>query len=181
EVRIYQQRIYVGDVIKIGQTKIQVDEAANDSSTLKALAPASSRRDGNITLQLETAAERAKRSRSGPKQKEFVKNSKLYAGASKEKNEPQKGGIGLIMRDYLALLVDLSLAFIVFLIPFFILKSVDPELYARNFEKGISFGALVTGMVLFYTVGALAAGYLFFKWNRSRKSGSIGEKILGLD
>lgn len=180
-VKIFQQRVYAGDVIRIGKSKLEVDTVQTPPSTLEKLTPAASRKNGNITLQLETEKERAKRTQTSAKQKEFVKNSKLFEGAPKKTASPQKGGQLLMVKDYLALSIDTLASFIVFCVSFLFQKRFHPEAFQESFANGPSLGALLTGISLFYTLSGLLTGFLFFKWNRGRKNGSLGEKVMGLD
>ena len=182
-VQVYKQRVYTGDLIKIGKTEIQISETKNSHDVLQKLSSENDRSNGNITIELEDRSEIEKRQTLNPaklkKEMEYIKNAKLYSGAPKvEEKSPHRF---LAFKDFLAVLIDLFLALLIFMSSYVLLKNLEPALYQEKLADGATFRDLLSKDVFLYTIGGIVAGGVFFKWSRSRDSGSVGEKIMKLD
>lgn len=191
-IRVYKQRIYIDDKVKFGDTVLYFETKKMDEAALNLLkSNSNSRLDGSLTLELETHKEKTKRIKHGSSikkgskdNKDFVKNSKLYAGVSDNKDSLEGKSFNkheLIIREYLATFIDSALGIFFFAIPFIILKFFFPEKYSIMIKPDLGIKTLTEGDTLYLSIGAFILSIIFFKWNRRRKNGSIAEKLLGLD
>lgn len=184
EVKIFKQRIYIGDKVKIGDTHLYFELKKMDEETIKVLTSQNNTRanSNNLTLELQTYKQKIKKDDSKSGQKDFVKNSKLYAGVA-ENTEKLSGPIGkkLIILEYGAILIDLVISLLFFVAPFLTLKNILPETYQKIMKPITGPVQLFQGEALYLSGSSLIFCFIIFKLIRSRKKGSIGEKILGLD
>lgn len=183
-IKILKQRIYVGDTIKFGDTVLTIEENKMDKTTTQLLTSLDSTRiAGDLTLEVETYHDRSKRIKLKLKKGSLGKgNEKLFAGVEESKKRSENfSKTSLMLREYAATLIDTALALAGASIPFIGLKFGSPESYAKYIDPKLGYAAYYSGDAVYLAgVGALIA-FIFFKWNRGRKKGSIGEKICGLD
>lgn len=173
-IKIVKQRLYLGDQVMLGDTRLQVDRTKNDPAVIDILSPEGRRNDGEITIELETQREATKKKIiqsqiQKEKQTEFVLKSKLYRGVEANDNREEeltndKSGFALMLRDYCATFIDVLLAIAVGAGFALLTRYAKPDLF--NYV---------------YLFAGVVGGIIFFFWNRRRDSGSIGEKIMGLD
>lgn len=182
-VKVFKQRIYVKDKIKIGYSTLTLDEKKMNSETIKALTSTDSTRvGGEVTLQIETHKEKSKRIKNAYKKNTSVAKSKLYEGAGSNKNVSDGlSGKSLVIKEYSAWVIDLFLSVLTIGIPYFILKVLYPEEFVKYINPELGHNAYITGDALYITGASILMSFIFYKWNRGRKKGSIGEKLLGLD
>lgn len=182
-VKVFKQRIYIKDKIKIGYCTLILDEKKMNSETIKALTSTDSTRVvGEVTLEIETHKERTKRIRHANKKNTSIAKSKLYKGAGSNKNVSD--GLSektLVIKEYSAWFVDIFLATLTIGIPYFLLKLLYPEEFVKYINPELGHNAYITGDALYITGVSILMSFIFYKWNRGRKKGSIGEKLLGLD
>lgn len=163
-IKVFKQRIFIGDLILIGNTRIEVDHHHNSHEVIEMLTPTHRRTGGNITLELETFKEISMRRKASQKQKDYVRDAKLFTGVAdtvQRQNAPEAAE-GLKLK--VAYLVDMALAFGVLAAVHATFRTLSPETDP-----------------LIYLLSGIVAGFIFFKWNRARAVGSLGEKILGID
>lgn len=191
-IKVLKQRMYIEDKVKLGDTMLYFEDKKMDDEAITMLTPDNPTRVGNneLTLELETHKEKTRRinasalQRQGGKGKgkDFVKDSKLYAGVADNK-EQLEGPTGkkLVLFEYLALIIDLSISLLFFIVPFIGLKQALPETYAKMIKPDSGIKGLFEGEALYVSGASLLVCLIVFKMIRARKKGSIGEKILGLD
>lgn len=179
EIKVKKQRIYIGDEVRIGSTKIKLDHTKMSNEEQKAhTSEHSNRANGSITLELESFQEtKKKNTQKLKKQKEYVKNAKLYEGVSEDTNKKKRETKKLILLERLAGLVDLSLTLAILIGPIAYNISNDKKIMAKIMKDPAQ---LFVGQNLFFLIGGLIGAIIFFKWNRSREKGTIGEMIFNI-
>ena len=177
EIKVKKQRIYVGDIVRIGNSKMSIEHTKMSNDDIqKHTSKHANRKDGSITLELETFQETKKKNESHTKkQKEYVKSAKLYEGVAADSDKNRKATRKLILLEKIAFIIDSALT-IGFLLGPFIYKASQEKEFLKTLIKDPS--QIVVGDNLFYLVGSVLIAGFFFKWNRSREKGTIGETIL---
>lgn len=193
-IKVFKQRLYIEDKVKMGDTMLYFEDKKMDSTTIRQLTSINPTRSGanELTLELETHKEKTRRidasqlkkerKSNSSKKDDFVKNSKLYAGVADNK-EVLEGPTGkkLLMLEYSALGIDLVVSLLFFLVPFLGLQKALPETYEKIIKPDLGVKGLIEGQALYLTGASLILCFIVFKIIRSRKKGSLGEKIMGLD
>lgn len=191
-VKVYKQRMFIDDKIKIGNTILYVEIDRLEPEVRKILTPVGTgnRFKGEMTLELDTFNSKKKNLVSHDNQlatssqKDFVKNSKLYSGVTgntEALNHPKITRLKLILKDYLALLIDIVISIIFGIIPIIIFQVSLPEIYQEYFPK-VTKTPIYEQFNYQILIGVtLVLSLIIFKLFRSLKKGSIGERILGLD
>ena len=186
-IQIYKQRLYLGDKVKFGDTVLYFEAKKLDQEAINLLTNSNANRTtGELTLEIETFNDKIKRANKTNSENEksgddFLKNSKLYAGVLENTNDLSKitkrRAIFLIVFEYLALGIDIFLALLISISCFYIFKNFQSDLYHKYFKEDLGYSAYITGDALYFSLGFLSIGLIFFKWNRGKKRVSIGEKI----
>ena len=192
-IKIFKQRMYIQDSVKLGDTLLYFEDKKMDEASIAVLTSENETRavSNEVTLEIEShndkvqrintaSANKAKTSHSS--NKDFVKNSKLYAGVADNANKLNgPSGRKLTILEYGATLIDLVISLFFFFLPFIGLKKVLPETYEKVMKPVTKPALLFEGEALYLTGVSLFLCLIIFKLIRSRKKGSIGELILGLD
>jgi pSer/pThr/pTyr-binding forkhead associated (FHA) protein len=87
----------------------------------------------------------------------------------------------LLIKHHSSNIIDYTLTFLIYTISLLAMKLIHPKEYYETFKYGGGIASLFSGIALFYTIAGLVVAIIFHRWNRKRKAGSIGEKIVGLD
>lgn len=188
-IRIISSRLCMNDVLKIGNSFIRIDPVKNSEEVKKLLQyDGSYRRDrGELTLELEDvdsirrgafAAKKQMKEgnfRTTEKQKDFVKNSKLYEGGDAYAPDSAKtlSKTKLSFLNYVASLFDNIVTLAIFLIPIFCYKLTLPKETSLNMETIRTTAGLIT-----LVISGIAA-VAFRKWNLKQVS-TLGEKLFRL-
>lgn len=192
-IKVFKQRMYIEDRVKIGDTLLYFEEKKMDATSINLLTSENDTRavSNELTLEIESHNDKAQRINTASKNKsksshssnkDFVKNSKLYSGVA-EDAEKFRGpsGTKLTILEYSATLIDLVFSLLFFFLPFIGLKKILPETYVKIMTPVTGPALLFKGEALYLTGVSIFLCLIVFKLIRSRKKGSIGEKILGLD
>lgn len=172
-IKIKKQRLFLGDVVMIGETKLAIDAAKNEEEIIQALTSEHQQRSlGEITLELEThqyLQQKKARKKAGPTdQTRMVKENKLYKGVAEtnkvHESSKSQNTYARSLRIQLALFIDLVFAALVFGAGAIILES-----------------ALLKFNTAERTGAALGAALLFHYWNRKIRDLSFGERLMKLD
>lgn len=176
EIKVKKQRLYIGDEIRIGTTKIKLEDTKLDNEQIKRHTSShSNRRNGSITLELETFQETKRKTQNkAKKQKEYVKNAKLYEGVAEDADNNRKAAKKLVILEKLATVLDLAIGLGILIGPFAYKMSSEKKLMAKLMKDPTQ---IIVGENLFYLIGSVVAAIVFFNWNRSREKGTIGETI----
>ena len=176
EIKVKKQRMYVGDEVRIGSSKIKIEDKKMSPDMIQEHTSShSNRKNGSITLELESFKEaKSRSSKKTQEQKDYVKKSKLYSGVESNNKASKKASQKLVLLERLALVIDLALTlFLVF----------GPLLYMNKDNKNFISGLIndpsqiIVGSNLIYSGIGLGLGVFFFTWNRNREKGTIGEQI----
>lgn len=168
-IKVFRQRVFVGDQILLGSTRVGIDPEKNDKETLKILTSTAKRLNGEITLELESHA--ALTGKNSKKAKDAnltaVRSSRLYDGADDVKREntsQEKSNAYHFAKTFMAGFVDFIFTLIIFGGTFSAMKESQPDMQNKH-----------------YAIASGIAALVFYFWNCKRKSSSsIGEKLLGL-
>jgi pSer/pThr/pTyr-binding forkhead associated (FHA) protein len=183
EIKVFKQRVYIDDKVRFGNTYLYLEPKKMDPEAIKALTPDTlrNRKEGELTLELETFKETKKKSNPNTNSKATTKNSldenKLYAGLKDNKKKLSSGNSSefkLTFLEKFSFLIDLFLNLVLFGVLFFTYKNVMPK-------SQLSLSNLTSGEGLYFLIGSLIVSFIFYKWNRGHKKGSIGERLCGLD
>lgn len=185
-IKIFKQRIYAEDKVKIGNTYLYIETKKMDDASIKAVTceATSARNKGELTLEVETYNERKKNSLKHRSASGGIDN-KLYGGVAENKKKLKKAiptGAKLYFLEFTSFILDALLALVIGFSPILIFKFLLEEKFNEIFPKGaLNSTTLTTGNGLYFSIGCLVFALIIFKWNRSRKKGSFGERICGLE
>ena len=179
EVKVFKQRIYLGDKVRIGSSFLQFEPKRLDEQATKLL---TSKGQGNAiarepTLTLE------KSSRSFDR-KETI-NDKLYEGVQENKEVLSQSAFSkkfLIIREYLATLIDYLLALTMIALPGYVFFHFFNEEFIKVFylDGKLNLNGLKSQVSLIIAGSSLILAFIFHKINRKKLSSSIGERLLFL-
>lgn len=192
-IKVFKQRMYIEDNVKMGDTLLYFEDKKMDEASIAVLTSENETRavSNELTLEIESHNDKVQRintnssnnaKASHTSNKDFVKNSKLYAGVAdnaEKLNGPS--GTKLTILEYGATAIDLIISLLFFFLPFIGMKKVLPETYEKIMKPVTKPTLLFEGEALYITGISLFLCLVIFKLIRSRKKGSIGEIILGLD
>lgn len=180
-IRVLKQRIYIEDKVKLGDTMLYFDTKKMDDATTALLTSQStSRPAGELTIELETHKDRVRKSSKSSK----LKEDKLFEGVEDSVRKLKGQDVNLTkerLLDQLSLALDVVFALIFVFIPFLFINFLKPDLFAEIVKEDLGYIAYFSGDALYVSCGSLLIGFIFYRWNRGRDKGSIGEKILGID
>jgi pSer/pThr/pTyr-binding forkhead associated (FHA) protein len=178
EIKVLKQRIYIGDEVKLGNSFLKLDDTKMSNEDIESLTHDSpNRQNGSITLEVETFHEMKSKTHSTRKQKDFMKDSKLYAGVEKDAKREKFSAKKLVILDRIAFFIDLFLNIGLLLAPFIYLQQTDKRGFNEILKDPTN---IIVGQNLFYLIGGVVIAFMFLKWNRGSGRSSIGEKICGL-
>jgi pSer/pThr/pTyr-binding forkhead associated (FHA) protein len=185
-IKVYKQRLYLEDKVKFGTSLLFFEHSKMDEEAIALLkSPTNNRLGGDLTLELETFNEKNKRIQKVAQssgQKDFVKNSKLYTGADKsEESESGFNKTKLLLQEYTAILIDMSVSALFALLPISLMKYALTDSYEKLIASNNGTLSLTTGDGRYLGGVCLVVFFIVFKLIRSRKKGSLGERLLGLD
>jgi pSer/pThr/pTyr-binding forkhead associated (FHA) protein len=181
EIKVSKQRIYLDDKVSLGNTVLYLDPKKMDKEAISLLKPTSKRISGDVTLEIQTFKE----GRTKNSSKKSLDGNKLYSGvedSNKQLNKASRSKFKIIFMEYLSLSIDLFLNILFIALPFVIFKKLLPRDFIKCYPKNeISLETLSSGNGLYFAIACMVISFVFYKWNRGNKKGSIGERILGLD
>lgn len=179
DIKVKKQRLYIGDEVRIGSSKIKIDHRKMSNAEAALHTPESTnRRNGSITLELETFAEvKSRNAKKTKAQKEYLKKSKLYEGVAEDTEKAQRNSKKLLLLEKLALIVDLLITFNLLLGPIIYFNKKNKAFMSLIMKDP---SQIIVGENLIYTVAGLILAVFFFRWNRKREKGTIGEQIFGI-
>lgn len=179
EIKVKKQRLYVGDSVRIGTSKVQIEDSKMKEEAIAAhTSEHGSRKDGSIKLELESFQEQKSRTqKSSQKQKEYMKSSKLYDGVAADSKKAKLNAKTLVFFEKLALIVDLGITLSLMFGPIVYLQKKNKKFMAMIMKDPVQ---ILAGESLLYLAGGLVVGIFFFAWNRNREKGTIGEQIFDI-
>lgn len=178
EIKVLKQRIYIGDEIRLGNSILKLDDTKMSNEDIQALTHESSnRQNGSITLEVETFHEMKAKTHSTRKQKEFLKDSKLYDGVEENIKRQKFSTKKLAILDKIALGIDLFINILILTAPFIYLQQSDEKTFNKILKEPTN---IIVGENLFFLIGGIVAALIFLRWNRGSGKSSIGEKVCGL-
>lgn len=180
-VKIHNQRVYLEDIIQIGQSQVSIDIAKLTAEDKRKLLykGRSQNQERSLTLELESVTEKRSKLKSTKgvgtstrKQRNFVKKSKLFKDSfnhkTKDKEDPKKVRI--------AKAIDTLLPLIIWALVIYSSTILDSNLWDKT-ELSLDF---LINDLQFYTFGGIALGFLGARFNNKAANGTIGERIMKL-
>ncbi len=189
-VKVSEGNIYFGDELKVGETilKLVPEKCSADISThLEFKGNKINRMESEIQIETIPSAVRSQNiakikldEKSTANAKAKLRNDPLYRDSitlseakNLNKNETSKIKIGL------AKLADVILLLAVFIIPFLLIPTLidHPQL-----AKALSLDPIILQdkKTIISACLSLLVSVIFYRWNRSRLVGTVGESIMGI-
>jgi len=182
QVKILHQQIYLHDKLGIASSELSINPKHMDNESILACQHDNSegRQLGEITITLDPDAQQARR---------FVENrvdTKTSRISLSRKRKKPKGEATLFQKIFVpikylfAIVSDLIVSFGVYLALLEGIILLDPDL--EKIREVTSFAYFFSHEDIIFYSGICAFIALFiFRFNRSRKSGSLGERLFGVN
>ncbi len=179
EVKVFKQRIYLGDKVRIGSSFLQFEEKRLSEQAVSLLTPEgqgnSIAREPTLTLD---------RSPQNFSKKKTI-DDKLYSGVEENKKVLGESPFNLkllIVREYIATTIDYILLLAVICSPIYAYFHFENEEFNKIFyiEGNFNIEGLKSQMGLILIAVSLVSAFIFHKINRKKLSSSIGERLLFL-
>ena len=188
-VRILKQRFYLTDKLKIGENIVYIasEKLSDEDRTYLGFSGDSTRIKGGLTLEIDknkfhdkSSASRSNLSshrKSVSKKRDSTSRRKAYADHRKSPKS-KKSSIQTQALEAVALVIDIIIGIVVFMVAIFSFRYVSNETYTKLSEKHSDFQMMFTDEMNLYALGSIVVTVILFNLNRKLESGSIGEKVL---
>lgn len=184
-VRILNQRMFINDKVKIGESTLYIDNSDIDEETYELLSYSGThmRSNGGFTLELDSSVLQASSPVNAVKKiSTRIIQARRKAYAKKRANEQviiSKSKLTFL--EHSAFIVDALLSVGIFLMGVGSFYLFNPSIIKKLEENYKGYTILFSNEMSTYTISSFIIMILFFSMNRRMKSGSIGEKLFKIN
>lgn len=179
-IKILRQKLYLDDVIKIGNTIIFIDTKKLGQEERDCLSYSGThvRANGSLTLEIDSEEDHIPiagvQGRRKPIQRKKSKKSTKYSSKKVSENLT----LAQKSKKLTALSIDSAIALGVFIFSLYSYRLIFPKDAAFLFKDGFKLLHLFHDQMSTYTLVCFLISIVFFYVNRNFKNGSIGQRLL---